>query len=197
MIERKNSIKNFIGVYDNYITDIDCNQAITFFEEQNNFNRAISRQAFESAPVFNKKDNQYFANQGNTDVWVETIKPLVFNFDQALKHYERETGIKEVYGDDDFKYTTMKIQKTVPKGGYHVWHIEHNKGLDNSNRALAWLIYLNDIEEGGETEFLNQSMRVQPKKGRIVMWPAAFPYVHRGNPPLKEEKYILTSWMTI
>ncbi len=39
-------------------------------------------------------------------------------------------------------------------------------------------------------------MRVKPKKGRIVMWPAAFPYVHRGNPPLKEEKYILTSWMT-
>ena len=146
--------------------------------------------------MFSKKDNQYFANQGNTDVWVETMKPLVFNFDQALKHYEKETGIKEVYGEDDFKYTTMKIQKTAPTGGYHVWHIEHNKGFDNSCRTLAWLIYLNDIKEGGETEFLNQSMRVKPKKGRIVMWPAAFPYVHRGNPPLKKEKYILTSWMT-
>lgn len=30
MIERKSSVDNFIGVYDNYITDIDCNQAIDF-----------------------------------------------------------------------------------------------------------------------------------------------------------------------
>ena len=35
------------------------------------------------------------------------------------------------------------------------------------------------------------------KKGRIVIWPAGFPYVHRGNPPLKHEKYILTSWMML
>lgn len=195
MIERKSSVDNFIGVYDNYITDIDCNQAIDFFKKQNNFNKAISRQEFENSPLLEKKDDQYFANQGNTDVWIETLKPLIFNFDQALKHYEKETGIKEAYGVDYFRYTTMKIQKTVPKGGYHVWHVEHGEELDNSRRTIAWIIYLNDIEEGGETEFLNQSMRVSPKKGRIVMWPAAFPYVHRGNPPLKEEKYILTSWM--
>ena len=31
----------------------------------------------------------------------------------------------------------------------------------------------------------------------IVIWPAAFPYVHRGNPPLSGEKYILTSWMML
>ena len=54
-----------------------------------------------------------------------------------------------------------------------------------------------DIEEGGETEFLHFSKRVKPKTGRIVIWPAAFPYVHRGNPPLAGEKYILTSWMML
>ena len=35
------------------------------------------------------------------------------------------------------------------------------------------------------------------KKGRIVIWPAAFPYVHRGNSPLSGKKYILTSWMNL
>ena len=81
MIERKSSVDNFIGVYDNYITDIDCNQAIDFFKKQNNFNKAISRQEFENSPLLEKKDDQYFANQGNTDVWIETLKPLILSFD--------------------------------------------------------------------------------------------------------------------
>ena len=54
-----------------------------------------------------------------------------------------------------------------------------------------------NIDRDWETEFLNQSTRVKPKKGRIAIWPAGFPYVHRGNPPLKGEKYILTSWMLL
>ena len=58
-----------------------------------------------------------------------------------------------------------------------------------------YTIYLNDVEEGGETEFLHQSVRVKPKTGRIVFWPAGYPFVHRGNPPLKGEKYIMTGWL--
>ena len=67
----------------------------------------------------------------------------------------------------------------------------------NEPRAFVFSVYLNDVEEGGETEFLHFSKRVKPKTGRIVIWPAAFPYIHRGNPPLSGEKYILTSWMMI
>ena len=78
-----------------------------------------------------------------------------------------------------------------------MWHVEHGKGYLNEPRAFAWSIYLNDVEEGGETEFLNQSIRVKPKTGRIVIWPASFPYVHRGNPPLSGKKYIITSWMNV
>jgi hypothetical protein len=60
---------------------------------------------------------------------------------------------------------------------------------------MAFTIYLNDVEEGGETEFLYQSIRVKPKKGRIVIWPSGFPFIHRGNPPISGEKYLITSWM--
>tara|TARA_R110000803_G_scaffold90035_1_gene157339 strand:+ start:344 stop:949 length:606 start_codon:yes stop_codon:yes gene_type:complete len=197
MIERKSNINNFIGVYDNYISDIDCKNAISFFNKEQNFKNTLTRLAFENSDVTHKKDAQYFAGNHNTEVWTDTLKPLIFNFDQAFKHYEKNTGIKKAYGLEDFSYTSLKIQKTLPTEGYHIWHIEHNNGMEHSHRAMAWLIYLNDVEEGGETEFLNQSIRVKPKKGTIVIWPAAFPYVHRGNPPLKGEKYILTSWMML
>ena len=88
----------------------------------------------------------------------------------------------------------IKIQKTSPKEGYHSWHSETG-GPHNRNRLLAFTLYLNDVEEGGETEFLYQSIRIKPKKNRLIIWPAAFTHVHRGNPPLSKEKYIITGWV--
>ena len=197
MIEKSVDITNFIGVYDNYITKEECDKAIKLYENQNKFNKTFNRKFFEKASVLEKQDKQYFASMDNIDVWWESLKPMMFNFDIAWKHYLKTTGAEGAYDGGPFHFTTLKLQKTLPTEGYHVWHIEHNKGFDNEPRAFAFSIYLNDVEEGGETEFLHQSMRVKPKTGRIVIWPAAFPYLHRGNPPLSGEKYILTSWMML
>ena len=109
------------------------------------------------------------------------LEEYIDNFEHLL-HYRYQ----QVY---------LNVQKTLPQQGYHAWHIEKNGHSEMFNRVLAYTIYLNDVEEAGETEFLFQKKRVKPKTGRIAIWPAGFPYVHRGNPPLKEEKYIITSWM--
>ena len=197
MNKKKIEINNFIGVYDNYITGEECEKAIKLFEDQNKFNKTISRTAFEQAPITQKQDQQYFAKPENIDIWWESLKPMMFNFDMALRNYSETTGAATAFHMENFNYTTLKIQKTLPTEGYHVWHIEHSVGFLNEPRALAFSIYLNDVEEGGETEFLHFSKSVKPKTGRIVIWPASFPYLHRGNPPLSGEKYILTSWMML
>mgnify|MGYP003636761129 CR=1 FL=1 len=197
MNEKTVNIDNFIGVYDNYITQDECNKAIKFYEDQHKFHNTLNRKVFENASVLEKKDNQFFAKPHNIDIWWESLKPMIFNFDIALRHYIETNGANKAYGNIEFRYTTLKIQKTLPTEGYHLWHVEHGKGFDNEARAFVFSIYLNDVEDGGETEFLHFSKRVKPKKGRIVIWPAGFPYVHRGNPPLSGEKYILTSWMLV
>ena len=196
MKEKTVNIDNFIGVYDNYIIKEECNKAIQLFENQNKFNNTVNRIGFEKASVLQKQDQQYFAGSNNLNIWWEELKPMILNFDMAWKHYIKNTGAQDAYGVP-FHFTELKIQKTLPTEGYHVWHIEHNKGYHNEARAFVFSIYLNDVEDGGETEFLHYSKRVKPKTGRIVIWPAGFPYVHRGNPPLSGEKYILTSWMTL
>ena len=196
-MEKTFKIENFIGIYDNFIRPEECDKAIDLYEKQNKFNRTVNRRVFEKAHVLYKQDQQYFANEDNISVWYDNLKTLLINFDLALKNYEEMTGIKAAYDIKDFKYTTLKIQKTLPTEGYHVWHVEHNANDGMEKRALPYGIYLNDVKDGGETEFLNFSTRVKPKKGRIVIWPAAFPYVHRGNPPLSGEKYLLTSWMDL
>jgi hypothetical protein len=197
MIEKTVNITNFIGVYDNYITKEECNKAINLYENQDKFNNTVNRIGGENASILKKQDQQYFAGHNNLDVWWENLKPMMLNFDLAWNHYVKNTGCADAYGQEKFFYTSLKIQKTLPTEGYHVWHIEHNKGFENEPRAFVFSIYLNDVEEGGETEFLHFSKRTKPKTGRIVIWPAGFPYVHRGNPPLSGEKYILTSWMML
>tara|TARA_E500000318_G_scaffold80295_1_gene75467 strand:- start:835 stop:1431 length:597 start_codon:yes stop_codon:yes gene_type:complete len=196
MIEKTVNIDKFIGVYDNYITKEECNRAIKLYENQDKFNRTINRIGFEKASVLQKQDQQAFLNGENIDVWWEDLKSMMLNFDIAWNHYLKNTGADTAY-KGPFHFTTLKIQKTLPTEGYHVWHIEHGEGFNNEPRAFVFSIYLNDVEEGGETEFLHFSKRVKSKTGRIVIWPAGFPYVHRGNPPLSGEKYILTSWMLL
>jgi len=90
----------------------------------------------------------------------------------------------------------IKIQKTNPSEGYHIWHFE-SSGKELQNRTTSFILYLNDVNEGGETEFLYQKLRVKPLKNRLVLWPAAYTHIHRGNPPLDESKYILTGWTEI
>jgi len=94
----------------------------------------------------------------------------------------------------NFHSSCILVQKTEPKGGgYHSFHAE-NLSWKGKERHLAWTVYLNDVEEGsGETEFLYQQVKVNPKIGRVCIWPAAFTHLHRGN-PTKSDKYIATGW---
>mgnify|MGYP003125652720 FL=1 len=197
MSEKTVNINNFIGTYDNFITKEECNKAINIYEQQDKFNNTINRMPLENSSILQKQDQQLFAGAGNIEIWWEDLKPMLINFDIAWQHYIKNTGALAAYDNEQFHYTTLKIQKTLPTEGYHVWHLEHGKGFMNEPRAFVFTVYLNDVEEGGETEFLHFSKRVKPKTGRIVIWPAAFPYVHRGNPPLSGKKYILTSWMLL
>ena len=196
-IKRKSEISDFIGIYDNYITKQECDNAIKLFENQNKFNNTFDRMTFENASILEKQDDQFFAGENNIEIWWQDLKTMMLNFDMAWNHYKQTTGAEESYLKERFIYTRLKIQKTLPKQGYHIWHIEHGSAFEMQSRAFVFSIYLNDVKEGGETEFLHFSKRVKAKQGRIVIFPAGFPYVHRGNPPLSNNKYILTSWLKI
>lgn len=85
------------------------------------------------------------------------------------------------------------------KGGYPHWHSEvyPTERADSSafRRVLFWLLYLNDVREGGETEFLYQDMKIKPKAGDLLIAPAGFTHTHRGNVPSSNDKFIIASWL--
>jgi hypothetical protein len=76
----------------------------------------------------NFKNDKAITLNDYVDTWFEEFKPLLVNFDMALRHYQDATGVLTAYGIDGFKYTHLKIQKTLPTQGYHVWHLEHGTG---------------------------------------------------------------------
>ena len=98
-----------------------------------------------------------------------------------------------------FRLGQIQAQKyTAGQGGYPYWHSEvypqtgHN---DSLHRILLFMFYLNDVEEGGETEFYYQNKKIKPKQGSMVIAPAYFTHTHRGCIPVSNDKYIVTSWV--
>ena len=53
------------------------------------------------------------------------------------------------------------------------------------------------VEDQGETEFHFQKVKIKPKKGLSLIWPADFTYTHRGIPSPTQEKYIATGWFNM
>ena len=185
--ERKQEINNFIGIFDNFIPSFMIDKALEWYKKEEEKKCVFTRLDLENTSPSKKKDVTCildYEKQG----FLQMVPGLPENLMQAVKLYLKEVPLESYLQFKDLTYSPMRLQKTSPGGGYHVWHVEASATWEMLKRVLVFSIYLNDIEEGGETEFLYQSIRVKPIKGRIVIWPASFPFVHRGNPPLKEDK---------
>jgi prolyl 4-hydroxylase len=81
-------------------------------------------------------------------------------------------------------------------GAYKKWHCERSTGWEqnSASRHLVYMTYLNDVDDGGETEFFYQNLKIKPKKGLTLIWPADWTFTHRGVISPSEEKYIITGW---
>ncbi len=89
---------------------------------------------------------------------------------------------------------SFNIQRYLPGGHFNKVHSERTT-LETSHRVLAWMTYLNDVEDGGSTYFTHYDLEVQPRRGLTLIWPAEWTHAHRGNVLNSGEKYIVTGWM--
>jgi hypothetical protein len=183
--------KDFIGVYENALSKENCDFIIQDFEKY---------LANNPSSIVNSKQQFGAEEMGRLDfaIYAEHFMPNVCRIvnetlNNCLNLYTEEFfSLKQVRARSE----TIKLQKTPPRGGYHVWHSEVSCRA-GMHRVLTWMIYLNDVPDGeGETEFLWQGIRVKPRAGTCVIWPAQFTHPHRGNPVYSCDKYIATGWYT-
>ena len=132
----------------------------------------------------------------STDVTVfpASQNPFVLMYKKLLFGYVREYNasydnpLAELTIADGFN-----IQHYKPGEGYLNWHSERSVHLTHQ-RALTFMTYLNDVEDGGGTEFKYQGLRHNAKKGKTLIWPSDFTHTHRGQKSETQEKYITTGW---
>jgi len=189
--------KDFIGIYRNVYPEGYCKHLIAEFERLVESGAGNNRQQGEGAPKHRKNDMQLGLNFGVHSVaaFNDRSAEKMF-FDGLQRCYDAYTEEYSVLKDGKITGTAMKMQRTSPGGGYHVWHGEQGNGL-HAERVLVYMLYLNTLggTEGGETEFLYQRTRIRPEENVMVVWPAAFTHAHRGNTVLGEQsKYIVTGW---
>lgn len=184
-------------VYEKYnaLTAEDCQEIIDYFEYMKKQNLVFNRQQLGDGMPHHKKDEAVFITEPDVITFDKTApvsQKIIEAVKQGYQEYIKEYSIL-AEATPHGVYST-KIQKTVPGGGFHKWHYE-NDGRQSSHRFLVYMIYLNDVKLGGETEFLYQHKRVNAVQGKLLLWPAAFTHTHRGNPPLSGDKYIATGWI--
>ena len=120
----------------------------------------------------------------------EFIYPLNFLWECVNSYL---TDFEEVNGMD-FTGIIFNIQKyKAPQGGYHVFHHERGGSLF-AKRMLVWMMYLNTVQDCGETEFKYFNTKIKAEQGKVVLWPTDFTHAHRGIASPTEDKYILTGW---
>ena len=176
--------KDFIGVYENIISKELCKEVINLMN-----NIELGKRSIEEGRGLLKEDFGSHLEFHNQELAIN-IKDILYT--QILPLYTKKYNIFQNLNPTYIPY--FKIQKTLPTGGYHEWHCE-NSNWDSRHRIGVYTIYLNDIKEGGETEFLYQSLRIKPSQGTVCIFPAGYTHTHRGNPPLSGEKYIITGWI--
>jgi len=192
------NLSDFIYTRDNALTPEFCQQVIDKFDSDSRSAKGMIGPDENVRVDLNVKDS--------LDLLISDLpgwksEDLVFfdSLNYHIKEYLSFNWLPEEVPDLYLSSITdsgYQIQKTSPGAGY-IWHDDDQFGEYVKKHGARWatyIWYLNDVKEDGCTEFVDGT-KVQPEAGKILIFPACWPFIHRGYPPKSEVKYIVTGWM--
>jgi hypothetical protein len=188
--------KDFIFEQPKQLTPQFCDQLINLYEthpkaiELRNSGETLGFQGQDALSIKQSEDLKLTGipefGQEDKILGVSLHKLLRNYIDYLSKTFNTKYNELERYNYQD---SGFQIQKTTP-GGFYNWHHDAFE-----TRFFTYIYYLNDINNEGETQFSN-GLKVKPEKGKALMFPATWEYLHRGIAPKDEIKYIATGWIS-
>lgn len=190
---------NLIQVFENSISSRVCDNLIHKFEHNINNKKGTTIGGYK--PEYKKTMDLTFGPHENTHL-LEIFNLLNSKLTYYVNKYKNITNFQL---PTNFINQYHMMMKYLKNDGLYEWHNDfHLLGTsigdadDKSGtcRILTYLFYLNTIDEGGETEFIDGT-KIKPEKGKLLIFPATWPYVHKGNMPVSSNKYIVTGWLLL
>jgi len=175
---QQNILAPGIAYYDNVIENskeiIDFIIENTSFKESKTFNNV--EKIAESGGDYRKSLSTRFPT--DNDIYGNMWNKIMNYISDYTEYWQCEIG--GIYPIGCLKY--------LKGDGYYKSHIDDYKF---SPRSLSFVLYLNDIEDGGETFFDHFNIKVKPVSGRLLIFPANFPYKHQALPTISDDKYVV------
>ncbi len=190
-----NTDKLQIFVIDNFLSKIECENVINTVtphlrpstitrenEDKAYRTSATSDMALMTDPaakdIVDRLDHKIAATLGINLSYSEGIQAQRYLMGQEFKKHT-----------DYFQPGTAEYKKYAGKRGQRTW---------------TFMVYLNNVEQGGETKFFAIDKLFQPLQGRAVVWNSLYPNgkvnsntLHAGLPVEKGEKIIITKWFRV
>ena len=177
-------------IFQDYLQDVSvCDEIINFHKT----NTSLQGPGGTSGGL----DKQ---SKDSTDVSLYYPNPLLTSYSDQLQQLTQKYFDKYKFAYPPGQWGILEgvnIQHYGLGGGFFAAHSERNGGVfPMSKRFLVFMTYLNDVTDGGQTEFYYQDLAIQPKKGLTVIWPTDWTHTHRGVTSHTQEKYIITGWLS-
>ena len=187
----ENNQVNFIGSWKLENDEISKN-IINFFENNIDLQKDGSTGDGKKLNIKKTTDINIHPKDLNDKKFIDIKKYIDELHKCYLDYQEQWPFLKDKINTVDIP--TFNIQKYNP--GDHFSHIHTERSSLNSlHRVFAWMTYLNDVEDGGNTYFTHYDLRIKPEIGKTLIWPAEWTHAHRGEVLNSGVKYIITGWM--
>ena len=182
---------NFIGCW-NLENNKLCSEIINFFEN----NKNLQTQGASGAGVnlkIKKTTDIVIKPNDLKDEKFEIFKKYISELHKCYFDYQNQwpflkTMLKNV------NIPSFNIQKYEKGGHFASLHSERTT-LNTLHRLFAWMTYLNDVDDGGQTNFSHYGLKIKPEIGKTLIWPAEWTHAHTGEILNSGSKYIVTGWM--
>ncbi len=182
-------LRHFIRCYDADLDPVLCQRMIDSFNGLSRFHEPNGRCA--RAGLEESAWTEINVTRLSDDAMRGYFRKRI---DDALERYNDDVGLAPIRVPNS-PHTADLILKRYLCNGQEAFQPHFDSVLELSNRYLVYLWYLNDVAEGGETEFPQLQMRVSARAGRLLMFPPYWMYQHAGLAPRSSEKYILSTYL--
>jgi len=182
---------HFIGCWNLKNNDL-CNEIINLFENNKNLHQQGVTDTGKNTKIKKTTDIKVRPNDLKKPKF-EILKKYFNELHKCFLDYQDQwpflkSMIKNVY------VPSFNIQKYFPGDHFAALHTERSS-LSTLHRLFAWMTYLNDVDNGGQTNFDHYKIKIKPEIGKTLIWPAEWTHAHTGEILKSGKKYIVTGWM--